>query len=68
MPSDIEVVRIPESRVGEKRAELDRGVWRTCRNCGADIPASAPNMAYCDETCKLQSMNQEMGIDYGGDE
>lgn len=48
------------------RDRRDDAVWRCCRSCNAEIPPSAPEMAYCDEECKRESMAREMGFPPGG--
>lgn len=47
-----------------KPEELDNvdEIWSICRYCGADIPKSRPNMAYCDATCKQRKMSSETGM------
>lgn len=56
-PFRIQVTRLTR----RERAERDE-VWRVCRYCNDEIPPSAPNMAYCDRTCKMDAMAAEMGM------
>lgn len=61
MSEDVVVRRLTE--VGEELADT---VWRVCRHCNEEIPPSAPNMAYCDDVCKRESMAGEMGLGADG--
>jgi len=62
MPRDIKVRRL---HPGMDPSDIEGAIWRCCKHCGDDICPSENNMAYCDQFCKIKSMNQEMGINYG---
>lgn len=61
MTEDLTVERITNLDLFRKTRSSD-AIWRCCRHCGADIPPSAPEHAYCDEACKRTSMAIEMGF------
>lgn len=49
-------------RLSPSEREETEEVWLTCRECGADIPPSARNHAYCDSTCKEAFTGRQMGF------
>lgn len=37
-------------------------IWRCCRYCGDEIPASTRSNAYCDYQCKSRKHSEETGL------
>jgi hypothetical protein len=56
------MIELPIHRLRGAQRDNQETVWSVCRHCHDDIPASTPNMAYCDEDCKKASMAEEMGL------
>lgn len=67
MSNDITISRMGEAAVNtrledmvDKEVDSPGAIYRCCKNCGGDIPASESNHAYCDVECKKESMREEM--------